>query len=122
MSTFDAHDVTEALLSHPLGYSVNTLGEQPTSGYMVGVKGMGTVLDHFEVSALYAWVCEHWSTVANDGWGELYFGIWTDQQDGGRVYLDVSDRFGFLDSAIYWAEQNGELAVWDVTGAREIRL
>ena len=90
-------------------------GHAPAGGYMVGAAGRGTVLHNLDsVAIAAAWVSRTLPRLAP---GEC-LGSWV---DGGLVYLDVSANLANLADALDLAQRTGELAIWDVAAAREIR-
>jgi hypothetical protein len=105
--------------------------EEPTSGFMVGYPDMGirvtrngnhkplivswaqAVLVQIERRAM-----QH-SLPADRLIDDIAVGVWV---DGDYVYYDVSLRFEHKTKARHWGEQWGEIAIWDVANAEEIRL
>ncbi len=66
------------------------------------------------------WVAESETSLDNIQSGEI-IGVWTDN-DTGKVWLDKSRYFDKLDTALFWAKQWNQLAIWDNTYQKEIRL
>lgn len=54
--------------------------------------------------------------------GGFTFGVWHDSEDDDRPYLDVVTRVERESTAIALARELGELAIWDVASACEIRV
>lgn len=114
-------DITAKLLSeYSNGATVSTVaGSQiPVTGYAVGIKGLGAVIDGPDHDAISEWVTERLASSTAPG---RYVGIWSDSATS-RVYLDVVKVVSEKASAILLARKTGEIAVWDLGKDAEIRV
>ena len=50
-----------------------------------------------------------------------HVGVWYNHEDG-KTYLDTSYRFNDVDSALQFARDNNQLAIFDLATYEEIRL
>ena len=66
------------------------------------------------------WVAETELDLADVKSGDV-IGIWTDT-DTGKVWVDRSRFFTELDTALFWAKQWNQLAIWDNANGVEVRL
>lgn len=84
-------------------------------GYWVSVADHGTVVpvDEFDDVAL-ARYAGHVNLRSDE-----YIGAWVDE---GLVHLDVTRWFEDLNEALEFGAKNGQLAIWDIAGNREIRV
>lgn len=116
------HNITDILFSHEdEGYSVNVQGETPVDGYMVGGAIPSLVLKADEMYPFRAtdkWLTEHWTLL--NGEPGLYAGIWKDSETG-LTYVDISRNVADLYTALAIASSRGEIAIWDVASAKEVR-
>ena len=115
-------DLTDILMGHvDEGYSVDVHGNVPTDGYMVGGETPSLILKQ-GVRGRYlttdAWLDQEWDVLTQPGY---FAGIWTDT-DTGDVYVDISRNVTDLYAALAIAEARGELAIWDVASAKEVRV
>lgn len=114
------YDVTNELLANREGYSVNVHGVLPTYGYMVGGVVPSLILE--PKAAKYgptdAWLDEHWAKLESSP--DVFAGIWEDSVTG-LVYVDLSERYDDLYTALAVATARGELAIWDVASSKEVR-
>jgi hypothetical protein len=99
----------------------------PDSGYMVGglVDGLMSNMDvlapehdHGLREKLALYVSEHYSLLSRD---DVFLGGWIDQKEG-TVWFDISERFNVREYAEMIGSDRGELAIWDVDKAEEIRV
>jgi hypothetical protein len=102
------------------GASVNPHGATAVGGYMVALPGHESIIrawspDSRPVEQVTLYVLDRWATVANDP--ALYFGAWL---DGGRLYLDVSERVADESSALAKAADRNELAIYDVANGASV--
>lgn len=115
-------EITDILFSHENeGYSVNVHGEAPVDGYMVGGEVPSLILPLDAWKPMHntdEWLTEHW--VLLNGEPGLYAGIWTDPETG-KTYIDISRNVADLYTALAIADARGELAIWDVASAKEVR-
>ena len=105
------------------GHSVNPrTGKSPVSGYMVSDKDGGVVMDRrvFYGPNGVEHVQEYGQSHA-DKWQDpdYYMGSW-DDENSGKVFLDVSKNVADRGEAIRLGKQNDQLAVWDVANKEEI--
>lgn len=108
----------DATLSNK-GATMNSIGESPTDGYMVGgyVPTQTVPVAQFVVDDIAAFIEQHASML--DSGDEFYVGTWV---SAGLVYLDLSKRFRFLSDALIIGGLHKELAVWSVSAGQEITL
>lgn len=115
-------DLTDILMGHvDEGYSVDVHGNVPTDGYMVGGEVASLILrpeNPRPYLTTDAWLDQVWNVLTQPGY---FAGIWTDT-DTGDVYLDISRNVTDLYTALAIAEARGELAIWDVASAKEVRV
>ena len=78
-----------------------------------------TTLAKIETGRGY-WVAELQTTLEDIQNGDI-IGIWTDK-DTDKTWLDKSRYFDNLDTALFWAKQWNQLAIWDNANSKEIRL
>lgn len=97
----------------------------PTTGYMVSLKGNERVFPRYSrlteaelemITRLYVETHRAWLAIPGN-----YVGGWVDT-DTDELYLDVSVNISDVQYALATAAYNGQLAIWDVAGVREIRL
>ena len=125
LGTKSVQEITNTLwLNQSTGYSVNILGEQPSTGYMVGGYVPSLVLDPpalewTPLNDIDRFVRDNLNWLTHPA-GEYYAGIWVDS-DTGKVYVDISRNVDDLYVALAIATAYGEIAVWDVVNEREIR-
>lgn len=100
----------------PQGGTVRLSDEPlPSSGYWVGGGGQELIYDSLvtlrgsEVRAFVA-------ACPTD-----YVGWWVDSETG-RIHLDWVDWTGSRTGAHWLGRQRGEIAIWDIANAKEIRL
>lgn len=116
------HEITNILMEHvETGYSVDVHGEVPTDGYMVGGEVDSLVIDEMKNYTPYltmdAWLVKHWDLLNKPGY---YAGIWRDL-DTNLIYVDISRNIADLYMALAIASSRGEIAIWDVASAKEVR-
>lgn len=116
------HNITDILMGHSEdGYSVSVTGETPTDGYMVGGEVASLVIDESKNFQPFLttdkWLEGCWDLLNKPGY---FAGIWTDSESG-LVYVDISRNVADLYSALAIAASRGELAIWDVASAKEVR-
>jgi hypothetical protein len=117
---FTSHDVVESLFANPQGFSINSEGGIPFTGYMVALADAELILDGFQWDKVLAWVEEHWTAVSGDEWGDTYFGIWED--DTGKAYLNVFERWTDREYATAVGLANSQTVIWDLDRGEEIHL
>lgn len=91
-------------------------GEQPLSGFCVGVKGYELVLSGLE--AVGTRTLEVYAAGLPAGVG---FGGWLDSETG-LVYLDAVEVFADEAEAVQAGKERGELAIFNLSTLEEIRL
>lgn len=89
----------------------------PTSGYVVGDPAYGESWPGIPTRAEVL----RWTLARADVVSGRYVGSWVDA-DTGRTYLDVADIVADRADALALAVQRGELAIWDLQHACEIRV
>jgi hypothetical protein len=89
------------------------------NGTYLVLSGDTTTLAKIETGRGY-WVAESETTLDSILSGEI-IGVWTDT-DTGKVWLDKSRYFDNLDTALFWAKQWNQIAIWDNANQKEIRL
>lgn len=102
-----------------------TGAEIPTDGYMVSLGGHNGI--HFDASLLggvvgyemtFGFVMARWSELVKPN---HFLGFWIDDKTN-EVWLDVSEWHTNEYYALAQARERGELAIWSVAQAREIRV
>ena len=115
----------DAIVAHTREHGGGTfqLGGLPVThgnGYLVGGQTISNVCDRGEsdaqlVAALRHFISQRHALLEKPG---LFLGTWRD--DAGRIHLDVSRHIEDKAEALATAILRKELAIWDVTGQREI--
>lgn len=120
MDQLRPHEITNILMKHfEDGVSVNIYGVKPIDGYVVGGEVPGLVLKPWHPApylSIDQWLAEHWDRLENGRTAS----IWTDSETG-ITYVDISRNVTDLYSALAIASARGEIAVWDVASAKEVR-
>jgi hypothetical protein len=105
------------------GTSVNYVGHHPKSGYMVGGIASRAVpggASRSEVrDQIKDFVNKHRDTLRKPG---HYLGTWRDDDDGGKVWIDISQRTSTLRAARTIGTGRGEKAVFDVKRMESIDI
>jgi hypothetical protein len=106
------------------GFSVHpTRGTSPATGYQVALQGRGTVIDatvHNDHEALLNAVhdmVEKNQDVLKPG-GKFYIGGWS---EGGKLYLDVSERMSARAAAVQAGKDRNQISIWDNARKQEIQ-
>ena len=101
------------------GASLNVNFDSPTEGYMVSVIDGPQFPNLSSVNPLdvAAFIRKHLDRTSHG----QYFGVWTDDRTG-IVYFDASECLFSINTAIKFAKDNKQIAIWDVTNAKEIRV
>lgn len=89
------------------------------SGTYLVLSGDTTTLAKIETGRGY-WVAESETTLGDVQTNDV-IGVWTDT-DTGKVWVDKSRYFDNLDTALFWAKQWGQIAIWDNANGVEVRL
>lgn len=92
------------------GTTIDRYGDSPDEGYVVGVEG---IKDPKTLDDIREWVTKLEGT-------PYYFGSWRDSETG-SVFYDAVEIYEDLQDALRAATERGELAIWDLTHAKEIR-
>lgn len=98
--------------------NINTLGNAPKVGYMVGLKSLGV---YPNLSAVNPYEIKAKVRELHNGSNKNYLGVWKDQETG-LVYFDLSEWIETIESAIQIGQSRGEIAIWDLKNECEIRL
>jgi hypothetical protein len=106
------------------GTSVNYVGHHPKTGYMVGGVVPSKVVpggaSRSEVrDAIKDFVKQHRETLRKPG---FYLGTWRDDDDGGKVWIDISQRTSTLRAARTVGQERNEIAVFDVKRMESIDI
>jgi len=111
------------------GSTVSLKGFQvPDSGYMVGGMVDSLIFDsklitepgHFRMvlEQITKWLDQNSTVAFKDS---IYLGMWIDKETG-QAYVDLSQRFFYVSDAMESAKFFGELAIWDLSEGKEIRV
>lgn len=94
---------------------------QPQDGYMVGGIRPEIVVPRDErlVTAGVSYLAEEYAGAVKSG--AVFIGGWVNDTSS-MVHLDVSECYASRAEALEVAAARGEIAVWDVSAADEIRL
>lgn len=101
--------------SNPTGGTISTDGRPlPKTGYYVG--GAGPLLVFPAADRITGLIADYfrWTQSPYAGW-------WTDSETG-KVYVDECTHLEHREAALALAASRGELAIWDVANAAEIRV
>jgi hypothetical protein len=94
-------------------------GEMPTTGYMCAVASNEFILDGaLTENALISYMHCYARDLQQDN---AHVGVWYNSENG-KTYLDTSYRFDDVDSALQFARDNNQLAIFDLSTYEEIRL
>ena len=117
-----AHRLRAFMLNNS-GGTLGSDGIEPTTGYVVAVKGAETTTDYIPTSVQIAvWLEEIAAPIRYiyEARGhKTYVGVWKDNATGKWV-LDVSIVTDNLTEAIAIGQQNRQKCIWDLTNSREI--
>lgn len=102
------------------GFTEDSAGNSPKTGYMVSLKGKEVKLDGVSrMSDLRLnEVCKVYYNQI-DWKPNLYFGAWVDGDD---LYLDVSTNIEDREVAIAFGRANEQRAIWSIDNMESIRL
>ncbi len=108
------------------GVTLDLGGHSPEKGYQVGKPGFGEVVPSkadLKPATLRRWIMRNQRQLGVPGHPKPHnnVGLWADEQDGGKTYIDVSENVPSQGRAVDLAKQRGELAIWDVDNQQEIR-
>ena len=101
------------------GLSANYIGRAPKTGYMVGGVVPSRTVDAAAgraaiSSVIREFYSENRAVLKRPG---TYLGTWV---DGGKVYIDISQRTGTKKRALELGRARGELAVYDVARGESV--
>lgn len=106
-------ELFDAFHAYAPGHTVALDGSDvPTTGFFVGGVVSSVVVDIDDMTR------DHMAEFVADNHRAAYVGMW---EDDGKIYLDVSEHYTSRRMAERVARIRGELAIWDVENAREIR-
>ncbi|MEU9871065.1 hypothetical protein AB0C87_24760 [Actinomadura sp. NPDC048021] len=91
----------------------------PVDGFLVSTVGHELTIPLAEFEGEDIWNYMLAKESATFGLDDLYFGAWI---DGQLVYLDLSLHVQDRAEALIFGRLGGQLAIWDVEKAEEIRL
>lgn len=100
-----------ALITGEGGKTVDRFGAVPTEGYVVGVEG---IQNPETVDEVAKWVGTFVGT-------PYYFGVWRDSESN-IDFFDAVEVHSDLQEALRAAHLRGEIAIWDLANAEEIRV
>lgn len=110
-----AAEVVDAILSGQ-SRTIARTGPLPDTGYYVGGKVPSLVIDPlatpWTIESVVAWVESHRSD---------YVGVWL-EHDTGLFHVDMSDWVVNRSYALGLAKRRGELAIYDIRHASDIRV
>ncbi len=105
---------------HDVDGTIDVTGNPlPTTGYYVGGAAEALVFDSV-TDANHSTALRDIALFV-DGSESRYIGWWKDTETG-RVYVDATDRVSTLRDALALGQIRGEIAVWDIANAKEIRV
>lgn len=91
--------------------------KKPLNGFMVSIKDLIIVnKKDFNVKLLKSLVKNNFTLLKSN---ENYLGTW---EDNGKIYIDISSNFNNLDEALKVAEDNKQLAIFDLQKMESIYL
>ena len=96
------------------GATIDPWGNVPTEGYVVGLEG---IVD----PALHSIDVPNWVYRMIQIHPGVYFGVWQDSETG-KVYYDAVEIYEDLQEALRAGHSRGEIAIWDLANAVEIRV
>lgn len=116
LATGYARAIVDGAATAPGGGSITTTGAPvPTAGHVVGGVVPSLVTEAAPtVDEVAAWI------LATEAHRAGVLGWWVDT-DTGRTYVDASDVITDRADALELAAARGELAVWDLAAAAEVR-
>lgn len=116
LATGYARAIVDGAATAPGGGSITTTGAPvPGAGYVVGGVVPSLVTEAAPTAdEVTAWI------LATDAHRAGVLGWWVDT-DTGRTYVDASDVVSGRAAALELATARGELAVWDLAAAAEVR-
>lgn len=107
------------LIQNNGGFSLNHRDEIPAKGYMVSLEGFERVIRNYKEYPPddLNYLCKNFRLSLTDTVESRWFGAWVNGDD---LYLDASINVQFLDTALEFARQNKQLAIWDVVNGVSI--
>lgn len=108
--------IVAAFAASPDGCTVPTRvgATVPATGYVVADARHGATLPRWDAAAASVWVASNLTSAD-------YLGVWVDSATG-TTYLDAVEIHADARHALTRAADQGEIAVWSLADAREIRL
>lgn len=104
LGTYELYEKILRLTKANGGCSINRKYEQPNSGYMVGIKGFGSLVDMLNYKL---------------GEGE-YYGAWVNPN--GVIEFDISVNVYDLRQAIEIATECNQMAIYDLNNGEDIYI
>lgn len=104
------------------GSSTNVVtGKSPESGFMVAQKDGGIILsaDDFYGENGESYLDEYVKSFPEFQNSDIYLGTWHDAESG-KVFLDVAHNVQDRQEAIALAQENDQIAIWDVSNSKEV--
>jgi hypothetical protein len=119
LAMLSSRQITEILLASREGFTVDRDGNTPISGYMVGGLVPSLILEPGQPlrEDIETWIETQRKVIALPA---PWFGIWEDSETG-KIYVDLSQQYEDLYTALAVADSRKELAIWDVASAQEVR-
>jgi hypothetical protein len=105
------------------GFTVHpTRATSPATGYQVAVRGRGSIVSDTVLHDHAALIGALRDVVAKNGdllkaGGKFYIGGWA---DGGKLYLDVSERMSSRAAAVAAGQDRNQISIWDNARKQEI--
>lgn len=116
-----AHSVVDEVLAND-GYTWGPAGRQvPGFGFMVSIPGHEVTVPRevFNAVDVAEYIGQTYAKVTDHD--ALFWGAWVNEDDD-RVYFDLSMHIRDRDEAMAIGRASGQIAIWDVENAEEIRL
>lgn len=115
----DIHELAMALVKPDGGFSIDLkTGEHITEGYAVSIEGYELPLKLATSLDLFDYIIDNFDALYQE---HRVFGGWHDPESG-MVYLDVSEVYPDLDTAMRRAVERNQIAVFDLVSGESIRL
>lgn len=110
-------NLSDMIVSNPEGGTFDLTGrELPDWGYFVG-GACPPVVVRGEFTPAYAAHVDRFAQEAP----AAFVGWWTDEETG-WLYVDATDWYASEHVAATQARKRGEIAFWDISRAREVRI
>lgn len=106
----------KALVDTKQGFTVDLLGQSPTSGYIVSLPGYTRRIDvaTFNDEDVKDYASQYFYELSESG---RYIGAWLENN---TVWLDISENFHVLELAQSVGVERNQIAIWDVVNETEI--